>query len=139
MKWDHLNDRQKSIQIINLLRLLSLSDGVLNHSELNFIREVGVSHGMSIDDVDNALVELDNTVIMPTSEQDRMSLMYYMIFMMKADKHLGEDEEKLIYHYGFKLGFRESLMREFIKLAKQYLHTGIPVKEMLDKIKKFMN
>lgn len=139
MKWDHLSEHDKSLQILRVLKLLSLSDGKLNHGELHFLREVGVSHGLTKETIDRELTNKNVDIIFPETEQDRMSIVYYMVFLMKSDNFVDAEEEKIIYHYGLKLGFREGLLREFIRLAKKYLHTGIPVEEMLEKIKKYMN
>lgn len=139
MKWDFLSDKDKTKEILLNLRILSYADEKLTAEELQFLRDVGVSHGLSQEETDIILASQDSPSTQPESEQDRMSLLYYMVFMIKVDQEIDDKEEQLIYHFGLKLGFRESLIREFILLAKKYIRQGIPPQEMLNKIKTYMN
>ena len=139
MEWANLNNKEKSIQLIRILRILSLSDDKLIHNELVFIRQVGITQGLTVEEVDATLISDKQDVLIPESEEERMKLLYYMVFLIKLDRDIDIEEEKTIYHYGFKLGFRKELLDTFITLAKKYIHSGIPVQEMLSKVKQYLN
>lgn len=139
MEWHLLNKEQQSAQVIKALKLLCFADDKVNENELKFILEVGRMHGMNAEQVMAYLKEENIQLILPADEQERMTIMYYLIFLMKADHEINDSEEEAIKHFGLKLGFREELMNDFIHLAKKYLGQNIPPSEMLEKIKKYLN
>lgn len=139
MNWNNLNPRQKSEQIIRLLRDMCITDEKVDPSEIQFILEVGTMHGLLPEEIQALIQSPDQSFILPEQEQERMTMLYYLIFLMKSDQQIEEKEEQLIKHFGFKLGFREGLILDFIGLAKKYRSADIPPQEMLANIKKYLN
>lgn len=139
MNWNLLSDEQKAIQLIRIQKALSQADGNLNEEELGFIRSAGRQMGLSIDKIQEELDSPDTDVVLPLLEQDRMTALYYLLFLMKTDSKIHEAEEASIYRMGLKLGFRENLLRDFIELAKKHAHEQIPAEDMIEKIRVYLN
>ena len=139
MNWNLLSDEQKAIQLLRIQKALSLADGSLNEEEHGFMSSVGRQLGLSIDAVREELASAESEVILPIVEHDRMTALYYLVFLMKADCQVNEAEEASIYRMGLKLGFRENLIRDFIRLAKKHAHEQIPPEDMIDKIRQYLN
>ena len=75
----------------------------------------------------------------PPDEQERMTILYYLLFMMCVDGKIEPQEEKLIHEAGFRLGFNELLTADLIKVMKKYLTKDIPPEAMLEQIRKYLN
>ncbi len=124
MKWEELDRKQQYIQIIRILRSVSIADGALTHSELDLIRKVGDYYGLSSDEVD---------------ENDRIKILYYMLYLIKADHVVDQEEVKLIHHFGLKLGFREKMLDKLVDISKANIGKGLPLEKMLDTIRQYLN
>ncbi len=75
----------------------------------------------------------------PSDEKGRMTILYYLMFLMKADGKLTEEEIKLIKEYGFKLGFRSTMTDEMIIIIKEHIDKKLPPEALVDTIKKYHN
>ena len=75
----------------------------------------------------------------PAAEEDRMRILYYLLFMMRVDGKIPPEEEKLCYKAGLRLGFNEQLTGDLIRVMKTYLEEDIPPEAMLDVVKKYLN
>lgn len=93
-------------ELISLLVQLSKSDQNFDDFEFSYILQVGYNVGLSQSQIENAIrSNTKKELVFPKSEQDRMNILYYLLFLMKIDKSVDEKEIELIHHYGFKLGF----------------------------------
>ncbi len=139
MKWEELDRKQQSIQIIRILRSVSIADGALTHSELDLIRKVGDYYGLSSDEVDDELITNEPLISLPRDENDRIKILYYMLYLIKADHVVDQEEVKLIHHFGLKLGFREKMLDKLVDISKANIGKGLPLEKMLDTIRQYLN
>lgn len=139
MKWEELNKKEQSIQIIRVLRSLSLADGALTHSELDLIRKVGDYYGLQSDEVDDELITDAPLIAVPSAENERIKILYYMLYLIKADQVIDEEEVELVHHFGLKMGFRENMLNKLIDIAKENIGKGLPIEKMLDTIRQYLN
>lgn len=139
MKWEELDRKQQSIQIIRILRSVSIADGALTHSELDLIRKVGDYYGLSSDEVDDELITDEPLISLPRDENDRIKILYYMLYLIKADHVVDQEEVKLIHHFGLKLGFREKMLDKLVDISKANIGKGLPLEKMLDTIRQYLN
>ncbi|MBT8189837.1 MAG: TerB family tellurite resistance protein [Saprospiraceae bacterium] len=130
----------KAEELISILIRLSRADNHFDKYEFGYIINVGKHL-----DVPNHIIEslikdpFVDSIKTPRSEQDRMTILYYLLFMMKIDRNITEEEKDMIQHYGFKLGFSRSMINDFIHLMEEYRNTTVPIPEMLEIIKKYKN
>lgn len=122
----------KAQELLHILFRLSSADGQIAQEEISFIvgiaKQIGADH-LTLDDIKNQNVELSPDY--PKEEKDRMTILYYLLFLMKADKHIDLEEKKAIYHYGFKLGFSELMVKEMIEIIESKKDSKIPPEELL--------
>ena len=126
--------------IIALLVKVSASDGENHLNEVAYTMKVAHMLGLSSDDVRDIASDPHKFKLEPPSdEQSRMTILYYLLFLMEADGIVSPEEEQVVKDFGFKLGFRTELTHDLILLIKKYTDTNLPPKEMLGKIKAYLN
>ena len=130
---------QKQTHILTLLMLAEADDR--DHvNELRFINNVAGRIGLSELDVQ----EIDKhperlTFSLPESEADRMTVLYDLLFLMTIDGNVAEEEKELVRELGVRLGFRISMVEEFIQTITEYVRQPVPPNALLDIIRKYMN
>jgi hypothetical protein len=130
---------QKQTHILTLLMLAEADDR--DHvNEIRFINNVAGRIGLSELDVQ----EIDRhperlTFSLPESEEDRMTVLYDLLFLMKIDGDVAEEEKELVRELGVRLGFRISMVEEFIQTIAKYVGQQVPANALLDIIRKYMN
>ena len=114
-------------------------DGDYNAREHLYLMQLAKSLLISEDVVERLMKEETATIAIPKPEPDRMMIMLHILLAMKSDRHISREEEALAFTYGFKLGFRESLIREFIEVVKRYAAAKLPPQSLIEKVKKYLN
>jgi hypothetical protein len=130
---------QKQTHILTLL-MLAEADNRDHVNEIRFINNVASRIGLSELDVQ----EIDKhperlTFSLPESEEDRMTVLYDLLFLMKIDGNVAEEEKELVRELGVRLGFRISMVEEFIQTIAKYVGQQVPANALLDIIRKYMN
>ena len=130
---------QKQTHILTLL-MLAEADGRDQENENRFINHVAGRIGLSISDVR----EIDEhperlTFSIPDSEVDRMTVLYDLLFLMKIDNDVAEEEKELVRELGVILGFRISMIEEFIQIMAKYYNREVPPNALLEILRKYLN
>ena len=130
---------QKQTHILTLL-MLAEADDVDHENEIRFINNVAVRIGLSASDV----IEIDKhperlTFSLPETEKDRMTVLFDLLFLMKIDGNIAEEEKELVRELGVRLGFRISMVEDFIKVMSNNIGKEVPANILLDIIRKYMN
>ena len=130
---------QKQTHILTLL-MMAEADNVDHENEIRFINNVAGRIGLSEADV----VEIDRhperlTFSLPETEPDRMTVLYDLLFLMKIDGNVAEEEKELVRELGVRLGFRINMIEEFIETMTEYIGREVPPNALLDIIRKYMN
>ncbi len=130
----------KARDLILTLIMLSESDSIVDEREIQYILSVGLNVGLE----ENQIVEIIKnresiSANYPKSEVERLSLLYYLLFLMKIDQKLSEEEINTIYKVGFKLGFRESMLRDLISVIQVNLEKKVPASALIEKVKRYLN
>ena len=130
---------QKQTHILTLL-MMAEADNRDHPNEIKFINNVAGRLGMSATDVQ----EIDKhperlTFSLPDTEVDRMTMLYDLLFLMKIDGDVAEEEKELVRELGVRLGFRISMIEEFIQTISKSIGREVPADALLDIIRKYMN
>lgn len=140
MLWDVLSNDEKNDVLLKLLVYMSQTDSALNESEFSYL--IYVCNKLKINPEElrkfEGVKEIDKDIL-PNTEQERVNVLYHLLFMMNADDNISKEEEKAIYRISFRLGFNEETTAEFINLMKQYKLNELPPGSMLKIINKFQN
>ena len=75
----------------------------------------------------------------PPNEQERMNVLYFLLFMMRADNSISKQEETMCHHIGFRLGFRREMISDLINVMRECLDKEIPPNAMVERIKAYLN
>jgi len=133
-------DIEQRKSIIALLFKLAKSDNLVSNIEKLYLRDIASSIGVDSFSIDEILENPEAYPLKsPLDERERMTILYYLLFMMRVDGRIEKGEEKLIYEASFRLGFNEKLTEDLIGVMKTYLNKEIPPDVMLTQIKKYLN
>ncbi len=126
--------------LIRILGEMSKIDNLLDEVELAYIFQVGAFLGFTEGEV-RALMASGSSghIPVPSSEKDRMTVLYHLLFLMKVDKNISDAEKALVHHYGLKLGFSALMIQDFLNLIEHHAHKRVPEEAMLEIIKKYLN
>jgi hypothetical protein len=130
---------QKQTHILTLL-MLAESDNKDHVNEIRFINNVARRIGLSEQDVE----EIDQhperlTFSLPESEEDRMTVLFDLLFLMKIDGVVAEEEKEMVLEIGVRLGFRILMVEEFVRTISEHVGEEVPPNALLDIIRKYMN
>lgn len=139
MLWDTLTTRQQALHLIRVLKVLKTADGQIAPEEAAFVTQVGLHRGLTLGDIQAELSSAETEAAFPTEEQDRMAVLYYLVFLSKADGGVDEAEAASVHRFGLRLGFRPEMVSQFIALAREHGREGIAPAEMLGRIRQYLN
>lgn len=126
--------------LLSALIQLSKVDNHFDQFEFAYILKVGRHIGIEDETVESMIKNADSIGLeIPSDEKERMSVIYYMLFLMKVDHKITAQEKELVHHYGFKLGFSSQMMNEFIELIEKNKDSKVAVQDMLDIVRKYQN
>ena len=104
---------------IAVLIQLAKIDGTADRTELDLIRQIGSSHNVSDQDVDDAIAEAEASDAIPSlghlSIDDRLELLYNLVLVMKADGIIHRDEMKFCLAIVIKLDFDEEVLFDLLE------------------------
>lgn len=130
----------KEEQLIQMLINLSKSDKDFDNKEFAYILTVAEKLGLDQDQFETLVrTQADVKITAPPSEHERMRIFYYLLFLMKIDQKITEEETELVHHFGFRLGFSRAMINDFIDLIRDYREDKVPREKMLNIIRKYNN
>lgn len=136
------SQHQKDIKkyIVSLLIKQAQIDGSFSSKEKQYLEYAGQS--LQLDDHELAEIQADPNafeISPPPDEQDRVKILYYLLFMMRIDHTITAKEEELCHRVGLRLGFRKGMIDNLIALMKEYLSDRLPPNAMIERIKPYLN
>lgn len=126
--------------LIHILITLSKVDNFFDEFEFTYILKLATQLGIHDEKIKDLIQKpLPDHLVFPKSERERMEVLYYLLFLMKVDQVISEEEKEMIQHYGFKLGFNRPMIDEFISIMERNKFKKVSTEEMLSVIKKYLN
>ncbi len=126
--------------IISLLVKQAGAEGSISAVEEQFLNDAAKSLGLGPDEIQAIKADPGAFEIAPPpDERTRMTILYYLLFMMRADGEIKPEEEKLCFEVGFRLGFRMEMVTNLIGVMRQYLREQLPPDAMLERIKPYLS
>ncbi len=131
---------QSKRAIIALLFKLMGADDEENLKELGYVMHVGMQLGLEDKDLQEIKLNKDQYHLQPPiEEKERVTILYYLLFFMKADGQIKPKEEEMVRHVGIKLGFRPEMTSDLVTVLKNHANEDVPPEELLSKIKAYLN
>ena len=134
------NEMSMKRYIVSLLVRQAKADHSFSTQEKRYLAYTGQTLGLS--DTEIAAIRKDPDafeIAPPPDESQRMTILYYLLFMMRADGQVAPEEEFLCHQIGFQLGFRQEMIDNLIDVMKRYIREEIPNDEMLERVKPYLN
>ncbi len=126
--------------IIALLYRLSGADKQVGDEELSYILKVGEVIGVDKEEIGAIILNWDSFELdPPKNEQDRMTILYYLLFLMKTDHNISEEEINLVREFAFRLGFRSAMTDEMINIVQDHVDKNLTPEQLLSTIRKYNN
>ena len=122
--------------LVKLLLMTAKSDGDFDHREKRFILHVLKLLGLTSDDLKDPQ-DIDN--VYPESEQMRMTILYYLLFLIRSDRTINHAETDFVKKMGLQLGFNTKMVDKMVDVMKKYLDEDLPKEALLDSIKPYLN
>lgn len=134
------SDTERKRSVLALLLEMANADKEMEPIELDYIRSLAGNMGMTQMDIQEAMDHPDDYKFKsPADEHSRMTIMYYLLFLMRSNGIINLKEEAVAFKAALKLGFSQSLTQDLINVVKTYLVDDIPPDAMLKNIKKYLN
>ena len=103
---------------LNILVQLAKIDGETDGSELDLIRQIGISENLSDEDIDVAIetTSIEDTIpsLENLSEEDKIELMTNLVLVMKIDGIVHKEEMKFCLKVIKKLGYTEDALFDLV-------------------------
>ncbi len=119
--------------LINLLYQMAYADGHFSEEEKQFISQV------IEENVDQADSLLDNDVEIPKDEKARMTILYYLLFLIKIDGVVEPSERKIALKFGVALGFRTDMVNAMLDVMEKHIDNKLPDDKLVSVIRQYLN
>ncbi len=123
-----------------LLLALTNADAKSTINEQKFILDIATQLGISADELNQLQSSFKHFKIeIPESEQERMTILYQLLFLMRIDAEIADPEKEIIHQIALKFGVHPDLTNDLINVMIEHLQKNIPIDALLVQIKKYMN
>ena len=139
MDLEGLEDDAKKENIISIIAQMSKVDGRIHEYEVIYLLKLGLSLGLTDEKVREIIISEEKFLFIPKSEQDRVTILYYLIFLLKVDGVVNKKEEEMLHHFGLKLGFNPLLIGNIIDVVKGQNGEELLPNALLNEVKKYLN
>lgn len=139
MIWDIYSKEEKNKILLKLLIYVCKADNIIQEGEFSYL--IYMCKNLNLDpQLIKEYAEIqDINEYLPQLENERMEILYHLLFAMNADSNVAPEEEIIIYQLAFRLGFSEAITKDFILLMKKHSLQEIPTTEMVNIIRKYCN
>ena len=138
--FENENEYLRNKAIIALMIKMASVDGNIDPVEKRLIYDVASQLHLTPEDMIDIIKNPEKSSLEPpVDEGERMKILYYLLFTMRVDGKIGDEEEQMCYKISLRLGFNEQLTAEMIGLMKTYLKEELPPEAMLEVIRKYLN
>lgn len=126
--------------LVSLLVRQATIDGEITYSEKSYLLHALETLQLEEKDIQSIIKSpVEYSIDPPIDENKRMTILYHLLFMMKANHSIDFRTEELCYNIGFELGFRHEMVRDLIGVIKEYKKAEMPPMAMLNRIKPYLN
>lgn len=119
---------------------LAMSDGVLHHEEVAFIKKIGKKNGLSDSTVKNIIKNPTSVDIeIPKSSKERFNQIFDLVQLMMRDDEVNDAEMDFCMDIANRLGFRKVIVGVLVAKITRGIADGLSRKEILEEAKPFVN
>ena len=119
--------------LVDLLYQMAFADGHFSDEEKQFVSQIIEENNISIGSLMGPKTEI------PSSEIDRMTIFYYLLFLIKIDGVVDEREKNFARKFGLALGFRMEMIDQMLTTMEKHLDNRLPDDELIKIVKQYLN
>ncbi len=112
---------------------MAYADGEFSDEEKQFISQV------IEENVKDPDIFLEDKAEIPREEKDRMTIFYYLLFLLKIDGVVAPSERIIAIKFGVALGFREEMINSMLDVLEKHLENKLPDDELITIIRQYLN
>lgn len=124
--------------IVTLLYQTLQVDGSISSQEIKFLEYVAHQIGITVEDL-NRIVQSDVQISFPSMEQERIQILYYLLFAISSDREITDEEKVYVKKLSLRMGFRPSMVGNMIEVMEKYNGKRIPDDALVNEIKPYLN
>ncbi len=132
-------DIEHKLFAIHLMKRLAMADQTFQMSEQAFVDLAARHLEVAQEIVDNIDPETYEITCMPAHEQDRMTILYYLLFLSEIDGVMLDEEKKEIRKIGFELGFRDDQIVRMINIVDNNKSRRLDPDHLINAIRTTLN
>ena len=111
-----------------------VADGEVNQKELSLMYQLGNEYGISIADVQSAILTGGDITIYSKDPIDKIHYLYDLSRMAWVDGNLHEKEKSLLYDYAILFGFKSEIVSSFVDALLQSAKENMPFEDLIKKL-----
>ena len=127
---------------LNILVQLAKIDGETDESELELIRQIGISENLSDTDIDKVIESTNATDSVPSllhlNDNEKASLMANLVMVMKIDGKIQKEEMKFCLDVIRKLGYDEDTLFELVSTTYVDMSKDESLNDLINRAKKYI-
>ncbi len=132
--------RYNKKSLLALFVMMSKSDDDIDDSEKQFIEDMRIRLGISIEELDHIWKnEEDYPLEPPKSEKHRMTIMIHLLYLIAIDGVITKEERDLMHEVGLKLAIKPSLTDDLMNTMEEHLNKELPDGLIASIIAKYQN
>jgi len=134
---DDLNARKS--HLVLLLQMANV-DGSYHVNEDKMIRQIAQRLGFSTFQFEQLKKHPDDVKFtVPQTEDERIVVLYHLLFLMRIDQVISSAEKELCREMGFRLGLNPLMIEDMIELMVKHLDEKLPDKALLETVRRYRN
>ena len=123
-----------------MLIRMSRADGRHHVNEDKMIREIARRMNISEEELDEIRERpLSVKFTLPETEDERLVVLYHLLFIMRIDQNISPEEKDLCREMGFRLGLNPLMVQDMIDVMADHLDQKLPDELLLATIKRYRN
>ena len=124
---------------LSILVNLARADGNISEKESALIRQIGIAHGMSLQEITAVIQAPENTHNLSSlTPDDKFEYMYNIVQLMKVDGRLSENEIKFCTKMASRLGYDEAVLFELVTKIYTDPKASGDRQALKDKVQKYL-
>ena len=124
---------------IYLLKRVALADQTFQMTEQRYMDQAAAHLGIDRDVLNEITPDNYDVKRMPSMEQDRMTILYYLLFLAEADGVILNEEKSEIRKIGFELGFRDTQILKMLEILENNKGNRLDSEELINVIRTVLN
>ena len=126
--------------LLAMMMKLAATDGDRHFVEERMINRVADAMQVGGDVVTSIKTSPEDlSMALPKNEIDRITFMYHLVLIVKADKLLTEEEAVQLRQMGFMLGLRPGLIDDIVDLIYEHINQKMPQQKFMQAVAAYLN